>query len=80
MQTHEGPAVINECIEFLRTQKPLNPYAWDDGLTNAARDHADDIGPKGITGHTGSDGSSMTDRIERYGDWMGHIGENISFG
>ena len=22
----------------------------------------------------------MTDRIERYGDWMGRIGENISFG
>lgn len=22
----------------------------------------------------------MTDRIERYGEWMGNIGENISFG
>jgi uncharacterized protein YkwD len=22
----------------------------------------------------------MTDRIERYGEWMGHIGENISYG
>lgn len=53
---------------------------WDDSLAVAARDHANDIGPKGIVGHSGSDGSTMTDRIERYGEWMGHVGENISFG
>lgn len=57
-------------------------------LANAAKDHADDIGscvllslgPQGVTGHDGTDGSSMTDRIERYGEWGGHVGENISFG
>ena len=64
----------------MKKQPALPAYEWDEGLTSAARDHANDIGPKGITGHTGSDGSSMTDRIERYGEWMGHIGENISFG
>jgi uncharacterized protein YkwD len=64
----------------LKKQAKLPAYTLEDGLTAAASDHANDIGPKGITGHTGSDGSSMTDRIERYGEWMGHIGENISFG
>lgn len=49
-------------------------------MADAARDHAEDIGPKGIAGHEGSDGSTMQDRIERYGDWSGYIGENISFG
>jgi uncharacterized protein YkwD len=64
----------------LQNLAPLGKLFWEEGLENAARDHAEDIGPKGITGHTGSDGSSMTDRIERYGEWMGNIGENISFG
>ncbi len=49
-------------------------------MTKAAKDHANDIGPKGITGHTGSDGSSMTSRLDRYGKWMGKCGENICFG
>lgn len=34
----------------------------------------------GITGHTGSNGSTMQSRLEKYGDWMGSIGENIEFG
>jgi len=33
-----------------------------------------------LSGHTGSDGSSMSGRLERYGDWNGKIGENCDFG
>ena len=43
-------------------------------------DHANDIGPRGIAAHDGSDGSTMKSRIERHGSWNGRIGENISFG
>lgn len=53
---------------------------WSKGLECAARDHVKDTGPKGVTGHTGTDGSSMSDRIERYGEWDVTVGENISYG
>lgn len=52
----------------------------DKYLSKACADHINDLGPKGLTGHTGSDGSSVDQRIERYGEWGGKIGENISFG
>ena len=38
------------------------------------------MGDRGKTGHTGSDGSQVWDRIERYGKWTGSVAENISFG
>ncbi|CAD8171141.1 unnamed protein product [Paramecium pentaurelia] len=80
LQTNEGPKVVNECISFLQNQKPVGPLTWSKGLECAARDHVKDTGPKGVTGHTGTDGSSMSDRIERYGEWDVTIGENISYG
>lgn len=49
-------------------------------LSRAAADHVRDTGRRGLTGHRGSDGSSVSDRIERYGSWSGHIGENIVYG
>ncbi|CAD8082988.1 unnamed protein product [Paramecium sonneborni] len=80
LQTNEGPKVVNECIQFLQNQKPVGVMSWSKGLECAARDHVKDTGPKGVTGHTGTDGSSMSDRIERYGEWDVTIGENISYG
>jgi uncharacterized protein YkwD len=36
---------------------------WSNEVAKAAKDHADDIGPKGLTGHDGSDGSNLGDRL-----------------
>lgn len=35
---------------------------------------------EGLSGHTGTDGSSLSNRLNRYGKWTGKIGENIDFG
>lgn len=34
----------------------------------------------GLSDHTGSDGSSMSMRLTKHGEWGGKIGENIDFG
>ncbi|CAD8126105.1 unnamed protein product [Paramecium sonneborni] len=78
--TNEGDLAVKECIEFLNNQKGVGELKWSKGLESAARDHVKDIGSKGLIGHNGSDGSSMSDRIERYGEWDKSICENISFG
>ena len=78
--TQEGPASYKEAIEFLKKQKPLGKMSLSKGMCRAAQDHADDTGPAGVTGHSGTDGSSMSDRISRYGKWQSGCGENVSYG
>lgn len=80
LQTNEGPAAVREAIAFLRAQAPVPPLSWEDALWRAARDHARDQGPSGSTGHTGSDGSSMGQRMSRYGQWQSTAAENIDYG
>jgi hypothetical protein len=80
LQTVEGVAVIDELIEELKTQASLGDLERKEDLDSASRDHANDIGPKGLTSHDGSDGSNCSDRIERYCEWEGICAENLDFG
>ncbi|NTU68850.1 MAG: CAP domain-containing protein [Chlorobiaceae bacterium] len=80
MRTSEGVAALDECIRELEAVRPLPLLSPSRGLMLAARDHVQDQGPAGAFGHTGSDGSSLTSRIERYGQWGVSAGENISYG
>lgn len=81
IQTHEGPAVVKEAIEFLKKQAPIKEgIEHNSSVAKACKDHAEDIGPKGLFEHTGSDGSSCSDRIERYAKWNITCGESIDFG
>lgn len=82
--THEGADVVLEAIAQLRNTPPLPPLRPSRGLSLGADDHLNDLGPKGLTGHYGSDGSSPFDRINRYGSWdnipnESIAGENISY-
>ena len=79
-RTKEGKAAYIEAIKFLEVQKPVGKLNLSDGLTKACRDHAMDLGPKGARGHTGTDGSSVSDRMRRYGQPQSTWGENLRYG
>jgi len=78
--TTEGLSALEEAICFLKKQVPLSPLANSPILTLAARDHARDQAFTGVMGHVGSDGSQITDRVNRHGRWQRVVGENISYG
>lgn len=44
----------------------LQALKWSEGLVQACYDHISDIGPKGSTSHSGSNGSKAADRIYNY--------------
>lgn len=59
---------------------PLEPLEWDDNISKASKDHVVNMADSGATGHTGQDGSSPFQRMERYTKLEGSSGENISYG
>merc|ERR1712062_773361 len=63
-----------------KKQKPVRPLNLVSGLTMAAKDHVKDQSVRGGVGHQGSDGSSFSERFQRYGCWSGISGENVCYG
>lgn len=55
----------------------VQPLTTDAVLTQAAQRHAADLAKTGFTSHTGSDGSTVTDRAKAYGR---PVGENVLTG
>ncbi|KDO35524.1 hypothetical protein SPRG_00370 [Saprolegnia parasitica CBS 223.65] len=80
LQTDEGATAVQDCIAFLKQQTALPPLMLDGNLSKAAQDHAADLGDHGTVSHTGQDGSSMVQRLDRYGEWKGSVGELLAFG
>lgn len=78
-QTQEGVSAVDEAIAALKAASSLPELTLSSGLSRAARDHATDIGSKGLVSHTGSDKSTMRERMDRYGEWSGSSAENITF-
>jgi uncharacterized protein YkwD len=78
--TQEGVKAVDEAIAALRKMKPASALLNSGGLFLAAKAHVDDIGPGGITGHKGTDGSMPEERIKRFGTAVAGCGENIAFG
>lgn len=80
VSTIEGPAALKEAMRALKKMRPVRSLSTSVGITLAAKDHAIDIGSKGMKGHIGSDGSNPFDRLNRRGRWIGSAGEVISYG
>ncbi len=57
-----------------------HPLALEARLVSAAQGHSDDMNVNGFFSHTGSDGSSPADRVEREGYAWAAVGETIARG
>ena len=77
--THEGADAVIDALNELKNAHACVSLKESKGLYLASRDHSEDLGKSGRTSHTGTDGSRMNERIERYGDWDHSIAENIAF-
>lgn len=80
IRTKEGLAAVDEAIRWLEKQRPVGALGLSKGLSLAARDLTAAQGAAGRFGHTGPDGSTPSDRIERHGQWDSVIGENVAYG
>jgi len=80
IKTTEGVEAVQETIQFLKNQKNVPKLILSEQMNKTCQDHIKDIGPKGMTGHEGSDGKNISERIEKYAEWDGEIGENLDFG
>lgn len=76
--THEGPAPAVELSQELKATMPLPLLTPSEGLSRAAKSHAAFQGRNGQTGHGGQGGTRA--RIEREGQWLKRIAENIAYG
>ncbi len=80
IRTQEGVKALYECVSELQKATPKPIMYPNKALTKAASDHQKDQTKTGKTGHTGSDNSTLKERIERYGKWQVRIAENIAYG
>ena len=80
LRTKEGVEAVNQAIAFLENQTPIQPLRWCAEIAQASKDHATDIGPKGLIQHDSSDGKSgVKERLRKYGNVVSCYGENLSF-
>jgi len=78
--TIDGQAACLSAIDYLRAMTPRTPLIWSDSLSFSAQDHCNDKGSLGEFGHTGSLGSTLLDRVTKYGKPEEPVGENIMYG
>jgi uncharacterized protein YkwD len=81
LRTREGLVAVDECIAVLEKAKPVGILLPHRGLSHVAKELAADQAKTGQTGHVGSDGSTLSQRMARYcPEKYASIGENISYG
>lgn len=79
--TREMASWLSQLNRFRRQQNPaLKPLRWNPRLAAAAKIHADDLAANNMTGHIGSDGSTLGDRVSAQGFDGTELRENIAYG
>ncbi|WP_432280686.1 CAP domain-containing protein [Streptomyces luomodiensis] len=71
---------VVDLVNSERAKAGCQPLTVNEKLTEAAQDHSEDMAAHGKMSHTGSDGSSPGDRIERAGYSWSTYGENVAYG
>ncbi len=71
---------VQGCKCGTTTMKPVPSLTWNGQLMASAQAHSDDMKAHNNMNHTGSDGSSFSQRITRAGYEWRTAGENIAFG
>lgn len=79
LRTSEGATAVRECVAAMKSARAVKAVRVQRGLNLAAKQHALSQGETSQTGHTGVDGSSPFERIEKYGTYTS-AGENIAYG
>ena len=79
IETNEGTAAYEEAISFLKKQRPIESLTYDERLSRACQDHAEDLGEKGLVSHDSSNGKTLSERIEKYCEWENCCAENLDF-
>lgn len=80
IRTQEGPAALQELIDFLESTPVIGPLHWNEGLSHAARQLVLEQGPTEQTGHKGPNGSTMQSRLLKFGLYQSLAGEVINYG
>lgn len=76
----EGRRAVADAIAFLNRIEPRAPLALNTCLSQAAQDHAADLGATGSTEHVGADRSQPWERATRRLGRRVDCGENLGFG
>ena len=77
---NEARSTPTDCGGSFGELPATQPLALESRLTAAAQTHSEDMHANRFLGHTGSDGSSLPERLAREGyAWLA-IGENVAFG
>ena len=77
LQLKEGIAAIKECIQYLRSLKPMEPVQLNEQLVERAKTHSEDLGLTGAAGHESSSGLGLIERMGECVPASNLVGENI---
>ena len=79
LRTKEGVKAVDEAINAINRIDSCPALRWDDTLANAAKEHVNDTGSRGLLQHESSDNKTVKERFAKFGKFLSCYGENLSF-